>query len=174
MTPFRKKLLTHGLVFLGIVLVLGAALFFLGNKIKTYAAEIENTRKQLYDWIVSLESFAAVKTEYTTKGERYIKILENRLPEKEAIIDLRKDVRFLASSEGVAADVALNQETTVSTHVGAINIGMTLGGQNENIIRFLGRLNELRYLITIESAVFSKRADGGTDVDVKGKVFFGI
>jgi Tfp pilus assembly protein PilO len=173
MTPFRKKFFVHSAIFFGIIVVLGAALLFLGNKISAYATNIEMTRKQLYDWIVSLESFAAVKTEYMTKGERYIKVLENRLPEKEAIIDLRKDLRFLASTEGVSADITLNQESTISPRIGAISVSMTISGQDEDIIRFLGRLNELRYLLTIDSVVFSKRADGGTDLDVRGKVFFG-
>ncbi len=173
MTPFRKKLLIHSAVFFGLVLVFGFALFFVGKKISASAGEIQDMRKQLYDWIVSLESFAAIRTEYTMKAERYLQILDNRLPEKELLIDLKKDLQFLAGSEKVGSNLVFNQDLdTQSPRVGAIGVTLSLSGGTEEIIRFIGRLNEIRYLISIESMTFTKKEGSNVDVQLKGRVFY--
>jgi Tfp pilus assembly protein PilO len=173
MSQFKKKLLIQGSIFLALVLVLGGSLFFLGKKVSAYAAEIENTRQQLYDWIVSLESFAAIRSEYTSKGERYMGVLENRLPEKELLIDLKKEFQFLGASENVSVNLIFNSEVeTSSPNVGAIGITLTVKGNYASVVRFISRLNEMRYLVSLESMTMSRGDDGVMDVEAKGRVFF--
>src|SRR3989338_5332698 len=109
--PFQKKLLFHGGIFLLLLAGFGTSLFFLGRGMASQASEIESIRAQLYDWVVSLQSFAAIKSEYSTKAERYTQILDNRLPEKELLIDLKKDVQFLAGSEGLTSNLTFNQDS---------------------------------------------------------------
>lgn len=173
MSEFHKKLLIHSAVFLALLLVIGVSLFFVGAKIKAYATEIETTRDQLYNWIVSLQSFAAIRSEYATKAESYSRILENRLPEKELLIDLKKELQFIAAGDAVSVNLVFNSEVeTAATRVGAISFTMTVKGPLENVTAFISHLNNIRYLISLDSMTMSKGADGVMDVDVRGKVLF--
>lgn len=173
MSEFRKKLLIHGGIFFVLILIIGVSLFFLSKKVDAYATEIESTRSQLYDWIVSLGSFAAIRSEYSTKAERYGQILQNRLPEKELLIDLKKDFQFLAASEGVNVNLIFNSEAeTASPRVGAIGVTLSLKGPFPNVVRLISRLNEMRYLVSIESMTMSRGDNAMMDVEAKGKVLF--
>lgn len=172
MSAFRKKFLIHSSILLGVILIIGASLFFLGEKISVNAKDIETTRKQLYDWIVSLESFASIRAEYTNKAKRYAQVLDNRIPEKESLIDLKKDIQFLGRGEGLETNLTLNNEIdTSSVQIGSIGITFTLRGDMEGILRFLRRLNEIRYIVSIDSMTLSTRADV-VEMEAKGKVFY--
>lgn len=174
MTPFRKKLIIHSAIFFVLMVAFGVSLFFIGGRVGAQAIKIESIRSQLYDWVVSLQSFAAIKSEYSTKAERYTQILNNRLPEKELLIDLKKDVQFLAGSEGLTSNLIFNQDSdTKSPQIGAVSITLTLSGDYDAVARFMGRLNEIRYLISIESMTLNKRGDSSNvDIEMKGKVLY--
>lgn len=173
MSLFRKKLLIHVGIFLAMMIVFGVSIFFIGKRVSSQATEIEGVRKQLYDWIVSLESFASIRAEYTMKAERYTRVLENRLPEKQLLIDLKKDVQFLAGSEGLSSNLVFNQDvSTQSGQMGAISLTMTLSGDYDAVTRFIGRLNELRYLMSIESMTVTRRDAKSVDVEAKGRVLY--
>lgn len=172
--PFQKKLLFHGGIFLLLLAVFGTSLFFVGREMASQASEIESIRAQLYDWVVSLQSFAAIKSEYSTKAERYTQILDNRLPEKELLIDLKKDVQFLAGSEGLTSNLTFNQDSdTQSSKIGAVSITLTVTGNYDSVARFIGRLNEIRYLISLDSMTLNnKGSTNDVDVEMKGKVLY--
>ena len=107
------------------------------------------------------------------KAERYEQVIKNRLPEKELLVDLKKDIQFLAGGEGLTSNVVFNQEdSTQSARIGAIGLTLTLSGDYDAITRFIGRLNELRYLVSIESMAVTRRGGNTVDVEAKGKVLY--
>lgn len=173
MSIFQKKLLIHSGIFLAIVIAFGFSLYFLGERISAETAKIEDVRKQLYDWVVSLESFAAIRSEYSAKAGRYMQVIENRLPEKELLFDLKKDIQFVAGSEGLISSIVFNQDMDIgSGQLGAVSFTLNVSGDYDAVARFAKRLNEIKYLVSIEGITLIGQSDNAVDIEMKGKVLY--
>lgn len=173
MTIFRKKLLFEISIALAIVFILSFALIILGKNIVKNSGEIVSMRKQLADWTESVQSFALVRLQYNNKAVDYLNILNNILPQRDSLIELRKEFQFLASVDNVNMVFSfIGDKQTSSPLIGSVWFNLSLSADNiENIFEFIKKLDNFQYLLSLDGLTFTRGAEK-FDSTMKGLVFF--
>ena len=172
-SQFQKKFLIQLAVTfaIGLVCITGIAVF--GGAISEKTNEISALRKEMAEWSASIRSFVAIKTQYSGKAGEYEKVLENIMPKRDELIDLKKDFQFLAAGEGL--DLAfsfMSERETETPLVGGMGVSISVRGDSqEQIFSFLERLKKFRYLFSIDSLRF-ETGDKSASVSLKGEVLF--
>lgn len=179
LSVFQKKLLKQLGVALGIIVVLGISIFMLGKSISVDATETERLRLEKVNWSSSVQSYVSAKTQYTKKGKDYEQILENILPERDSLIDLKKDFQFLAAGEGLDLNFSFSTERDKGSKlVGAIGITLTVQGSSERkIFSFLEKLEGFRYLFSIDAMSLQREKDRESGAErvtavIRGEVLY--
>ena len=172
-STFQRKLAIQTGIALGMVGVLCFGVLFFGNLISTYASEIEILRTEKAEWSTSIESYVSAKTQYENKGKEYEQLLNNVLPEKDNLLDLKRDFQFVASGEGLDLNFSFaGERVKQSSLIGAVGVALSIEGRSkEDIFSFLERLEKFRYLFSIESVTLQENQDtvGAT---IRGEVLY--
>lgn len=172
MSDFSKRLTLQIAIAAGIVVVLSGGILYFGNKIATTAAQIIAARTDLADWNTSLQSYVAIKSQYTGQAGTDIAILNNVLPTEDQLIDLKKDFQFIAGGSNVTVDFSFaGERTTASPQIGALGISLNLQGDFSSLVGFIRKLEGFRYVLSIDSVTFSEQEKTMTAL-VRGEVFF--
>jgi hypothetical protein len=173
LSPFQKKMAVQVGITLGIVGGLCFGTIFFGNRISTYAAEIEILRNEKATWSASIESYVSAKTQYEKKGKAYEQILYNVLPLRDNLIDLKKDFQFVAAGEGLDLNFSFaGERQKQSSLVGAVGVALAVEGKSKNdIFSFLEKLEKFRYLFSIESITLQENTDT-VGAAIRGEVLY--
>jgi Tfp pilus assembly protein PilO len=173
LSQFQKKIGTQIGIALAIVGVLCFGVLFFGNRIATYAAEIEMLRSEKAEWSNSIESYVSAKTQYEKKGKGYEQVLQNVLPSRDSLINLKKDFQFVASGEGLDLNFSFaGERQKQSPLVGAVGVSLVLEGKSKSdIFSFLEKLEKFRYLFSIESMTLQENKDT-VGVTIRGEVLY--
>ncbi len=172
MQEFKKKLFTNIGTTAGIVVIFIIGILVCGSRISANSEKIVTARKEVSDWNASVQSYSAVRSQYTGKAKEYSEILQEIIPEKDELINLRKDFQYLASSEKLEMSFSfLGEQSTNAPQLGSVGIGLTIQGSLETVGSFLKKLEEFRYLMGVESLTFDNREEK-SNVSIRGRVYF--
>jgi len=173
MSRFSEKLLFEILIALGIIAVLSGGVLFFGSSVSGASESILKSRKELSDWAASVQTYALVSSQYTTKARGYMNVLETVLPEKDKLIDLRKEFQFLGSEEGVSVNLGFSGEReTDSAAVGSVGFTLNLGAeQMQPMVNFVKKLENFQYLVVIDSVSISEKDSDFVGL-VRGRVLY--
>lgn len=172
MTSFQKKIFLEISIALAIILVLSFALVVLGKNIAKNSSEIVSMRKQLADWTESVQSFALVRLQYNNKAKDYMNILNNVLPRRDSLIELRKEFQFLAAGDNVTMNFSfIGDRQTSSPLIGSVGFSLNLSGSIDGIFEFIRKLDNFQYLLSLDGLTFTRGAEK-FDGAIKGLVFF--
>lgn len=171
-SDFQKKLFPQLAMMAGVLVILGGGTLFFGREISGYTDRISSVRTELVQWASSLQSYVAIKSQYETKIIGYTGVLNNLIPQKDKLIDLRKDFQFLAGGDNIDVSFSFaGEQPTASPNISTIGINLNLQGDMEGIFNFIKKLQNFHYLISINSVIIEKK-DQVTVATMRGEVFF--
>lgn len=172
MQAFKKKLFLNIGITVGVVVIFTIGILIFGSNISADSEKIISTRKEVSDWTVSVQSYSAVRSQYTGKAKEYSEILEKVIPQKDELINLKKDFQYLASSEKLEMSFSfLGEQGTNAPQLGSVGVSLTIQGSMEMISSFLQKLENFRYLMGVESLTFDNR-EGKSNASIRGRIFF--
>ncbi|MEW6617284.1 MAG: type 4a pilus biogenesis protein PilO [Patescibacteria group bacterium] len=172
MEAFKKKLFLNIGITAGVVIIFTIGILIFGSSISANSEKIISTRKEVSDWNVSVQSYSAVRSQYTGKAKEYSEILEKVIPQKDELINLKKDFQYLASSEKLEMSFAfLGEQGTNAPQLGSVGVSITIQGSMEMVASFLQKLESFRYLMGVESLTFDNR-EGKSNASLRGRIFF--
>ncbi len=173
MGPFRKRITVQLSISLAIVGGLVLAVMLFGFQVDRLAEKIAGTREQINERSAALTSLASLRSDYTSKGEAYLNVLHNVIPEKDELIDLSKDFQAIAQEDGLNYGFTFLGETPPSGDVlGSVRFNLTLGGTFTKLLNFLKDMENFRYLISVENVSLTRGSEGNMRMDIRGSVFF--
>lgn len=155
---FKKRVVKEMLVALAFIAGPLLVLVFLGLKIGKITASISENIQDVLDRAGSIRLISILENQYATKGERYLQVLENVIPSKDALIDLQKEFQSLAAEGGVGFGFTFLGETpTGQSNLGAVTYRMNIKGENlEELFGFIKLFQGFKYLSGLNSVVINK------------------
>lgn len=172
MPEFKKKLFVNIGIAGGAVILFSIGIIVYGSNISTNSEEIIATRREVSNWAASVQSYFAVRSQYTGKAKEYSEIIQKIIPLKDELINLKKDFQFLASSEKLEMSFSFSGEQgTNAPQLGSVGVNLGVQGDLDTVGKFLKKLEDFRYLMGVESLVFDNR-EGKSSASIRGRVFF--
>lgn len=173
MTMFQKKFLTELGITLGILIVLGGGIVFFSVNIKTFAAQLQEKKKELKSHSNAVSQFVELERTGKQIGIPYLNVLYNFIPKKDELINFPREMQALASSEGLEFGFSFIGENPASQDaLGSVRFTVNVSGKSEtNIKNMIKKLQDFRFFIKIEDFSISN-AEGETKGTIRGQVFF--
>jgi len=170
---FKKKLAIE----LGItaVLIVGilSGIFIFSSKLKTSSKEILQLREELAIRSRSLNSVAALRSEYDMKVKERMKILTSSVPVKDQLINIAKDFQLISSkSELQSTFTFVGESTATNDSLGRITFKLSEEGDFEKLIEFISVLQNFHYLSSFDSFSLLRRNEGGSVLSTQGSIYF--
>ncbi len=171
MKPFHKKVTVKLSISLGIIAVLVLGIIFFGFRVDSLSEKVITTRQELGERSRSLQSLASLRSDYSTKGQSYLNVLYNVIPEKDELIDLSKNFQVIAQEGQLDYGFTfLGENPPIAENLGSVKFSLSLGGSLNELLSFLKNLENFRYLISLEN-VSLNRADR-MRMNIRGDVFY--
>ncbi|MEE8131834.1 MAG: type 4a pilus biogenesis protein PilO [Candidatus Paceibacterota bacterium] len=168
---FKKKLLLNIGISLGIILILGAALFFLNSKIKDEVKQIQKVKEKLTLRSQTTEFIALLRRE-SEQVEPYLDDLDNMIITKDKLVNLSQDLSTIAMQNQVNLKLSIGKETPkTESELGEINITITIDGAFDNLIKFLKDLENSRYFVKLNKLDFTKKGNDFKGI-LNGVIFY--
>lgn len=172
MSNFQKKLIIEILIALAVIIALSVGIVIFWKNIGEYSTQIVSLRKQLVSWNKSVQSFVAIRSQYNTKAKEYLNILHNVLPERDALLELRKEFQFLAAGDNLSLNFSFASNLkTLSPLIGSVLFNMNLKGDFEKLIEFVKKMDNFQYLISLDNFTVTRGVEASESV-IKGQAFF--
>jgi len=172
MQAFKKKLFINIGIIAGVVIIFVVGILISGSSIRANSEKIVAARKEVSDWNMSVQSYSTVRSQYTGRAKEYSEILQRVIPEKDELINLKKDFQYLASSEKLDMSFSfLGEQNTNAPQLGLVGVSLTIQGNLETIGNFFKKLEGFRYLMGVESLTFDNR-EGKSNASIRGRVYF--
>lgn len=173
MNLFRNKRIVVQLsISLGVIGALVLVILLFGLQISRLSEKIAATRAELNERSVALNSLASLRSDFSLKGQSYLNVLYNVIPQKDELIDLSKDFQVIAQEDSLNYGFTFLGETPPSGNIlGSVKFNLSLGGTLSKLLNFLKNMENFRYLISLEN-VSINRGSEGMKMDIRGSVFF--
>ena len=171
---FRRRLIITIGIDLGIILILGAGLWFLAKDIVSRANSIAQTRNEINSWTQAVQSLAALKQD-SLRARTYLPELDIVFPDRDQLINFSRDLSELGRRYKVNVNSSLGSEERSEDKTSVrFNFGATMQGALENLADVLKELKNSRYSIGIKNLEIVRevrRPDGGFNMTINGQVF---
>jgi hypothetical protein len=172
MDTFKRKLMIQGGITAIMLLVLVGGVVYFGMRITSYSKEIASVRGELTSRSNSLNSVAALRSEYRTKAKRGFDVMYATVPTQEQLINLRQELQLLASRENISLTYSYLNETNASKDTfGTYNFRLDLSGDFNKLIAFIDTLQTFRYLSVFDSPSIIRSGSNGS-LTIKGRVYY--
>jgi len=172
MTNFLKRLFFQISIFL---LIAGAGiigLLFFGSSIKNYVNKIYLTRQEIALRSSELASLAILKSQYNSQAKDYLNILEQKIPTRDQMIELPKNLKPLADHLNLEMSFTFTGETSPSTtSFGFANFSLNVKGTGDSLNQFFQELTKSQPLIIFDNLNFD-RLNEQEQILVHGRAFF--
>jgi|GEM_PF-1312498 len=170
---FKKKLAIE----LGItaVLIVGlvSGILIFASKLKTSAEEMVGLRKELALRSKSLNSVAALRSEYDMKVKDRMKVLISAVPVKDQLINIAKDFQLISSASGLQSTFTFVGETGATNNsLGKVTFKLSEEGNFEKLIEFISVLQNFHYLSSFDSFSLLRKQDENSLLSTQGSIFF--
>jgi len=167
---FKQQLLIILAIYLGLIVLLGAVLIFLGKDISEKTGKINQLQNEIALKTQSNESLAVLRQDYA-KAQSYETALNNILPSRDQLLSFRRELETMASQSKIDFSVSLGKEEPQGTQGGAMGIGAVMAGGFEQISNFLKTLENSRYLLKFDNFDLT-REEGKFRMRLNGQVFY--
>lgn len=167
---FKQQLIIVLAIYLGLIVLLGAVLIWLGNDISQKAGNINQLQNEISLKTKANESLAALRQDYA-KAQSYETALNNILPSRDQLLGLRRELETMASQSKIDFSINLGKEESQGTQGGTIGIGAVMAGGFEQISNFLKTLENSRYLLRFDNFDLT-REEGKFRMRLNGQVFY--
>ena len=162
----------HLIISVGGVIVLGGLLFLVKADIIKHTQITQKLKEELAVRNQAAESLIGLKTD-SEKASEYLRILKNRLPLKDELINFPKEIINLANRNNVDLGFTFGSESSPEENPGNLSFSMTLSGNYDNTIKFLEATEKSRYFVEFET-INLVRNDSVKDTltgNLSGRVF---
>lgn len=157
----------------GVIVVLIVILFILSSSISKYAATLVDGRQQLLARSAQLQAFATLRSDYNREAKNDLSLLYGVVPIEDQLINLPKDLQFLASQDNLEYSFSFVGRSSPSDQsLGSIQVQLSLEGPFEKLISFVQRLQNFKYLTKVTSVNISKVAGTAYQMTVRAQVAF--
>ncbi len=174
MAYFSKNLMFEIIIAAILILAFGGGILFFRARISDLAGQTLKTRQLLAERTSSLQLYSSLKTQYDGKGGKYLNVLQNIVPTRDQLIDLRQEFQLLAAKENLDFGFAFfpgDEVTAAPGELGAIKFNLNLKGDIDQLLNFIHSLENFRYLITLESFTMNRQGSS-IQMTIKGQVYF--
>lgn len=172
MKNINKKILIETIIWLSVVVVMIMGILFLRSNIKSMSADMRAERSSLAEIAFQLETYAAMRDVYNRRASSYLDLMKERVPSQAQIINLPREIQFLASQAGVSIATSFADETPPGQQLGSIGIRIDTTGSLDNIVEFVNLLRRFPVLSVIDNVSLEKDGEKYTSV-IRIRVFFG-
>ncbi|MEK7555539.1 MAG: type 4a pilus biogenesis protein PilO [Patescibacteria group bacterium] len=168
---FKKKIILNIGVSLGIVLLLGAALFFLNSEIQNKVKQITEAKKGLNFRSQLSESITLLRNE-SEQVEPYLNDLENILITKDKLVNFSQDIKTIGQQNQINLNFSFGAETPkTKDEPGKIGLIITADGNLNNLISFLRGLENSKYFVKLNKLDLTKQGDKFKGI-LNGEIFY--
>ncbi len=174
MAYFYKNLIVEVIIAAILILAFGGGILFFRARISDLAEQTLKTRQVLAERSSSLQLYSSLRTQYDSKGKKYLNVLQNIVPTRDQLIDLRQEFQSLAARENLDFGFTFfpgDETTAASGELGAIKFNLNLKGGLDELLNFIHSLEKFRYLITLESFTMNRQGSS-IQMAIKGQVYF--
>ena len=170
---FKKKLAIE----LGItaVLIVGlfSGIFIFASKLRTNAEEMVGLREELALRSKSLNSVAALRSEYDMKVKDRLKVLISSVPVKDQLINISKDFQLLSSrAELQSTFTFVGESAATNDSLGKVTFKLSEEGNFEKLIEFISVLQNFHYLSSFDSFSLLRKQEGNSALSTQGSIYF--
>ena len=167
---FKQQLLIVLAIYLGLIVLLGAVLIWIGNDISKKAGNINQLQNEISLKTKANESLAVLRQD-SAKAQSYEAALNNTLPSRDQLLGLRRELENMASQSKIDFSINLGKEEPQGAQGGAIGIGAVMAGGFEQVSNFLKTLENSRYLLKFDNFDLT-REEGKFRMRLNGQVFY--
>jgi hypothetical protein len=172
MNSFHKRIAVQLSVSFTIIAILVLGILLFGFRINKFSNEIAAKRQELNERSSALQSLASLQSDYSTKGQPYLNVLYNVVPQKDELIDLSKDFQVIAQEDKLNYGFTFLGETPSSGEdLGAVKFSLNLGGTLNSLLNFLKDMENFRYLVNLDNVSISRGATK-VEMNIRGSVFY--
>lgn len=172
LNAFQKKMLFEGLLTCAVLSALLGGLWYFGAKISSTSDSISSMRQELAVRSHSLNSLAALRSEYHSRAVRNLNTMYAYVPTEEQLINLRQEIMVLTQKSNLGLQYSFISESPASaTNFGTYNFRIDMTGDYDALIGFVNTLQNFRYLSSFQSYSVLRNADKSS-MSVKGTVYF--
>lgn len=170
---FKKKLAIElGITAVLIVGLLSGILIF-ASKLKSSSEEMSSLRKELALRSKSLNSVAALRSEYDIKVKERMKILIASVPVKDQLINIAKDFQLISSEAGLQSSFTFVGETVATGDMlGKVTFKLSEEGSFEKLVEFISVLQKFHYLSSFDSFSLLRKQEGNSVLATQGNIYF--
>lgn len=169
---FKKKIILNIGISLGIILLLGAVLFFLKSNIQEKTRQIQEARRELNLRSQITETLDFLRRE-SEQARLYSTNLKNMFITKDKLVNFSQDLNILAQQNQIDLKLSFGVETPkTETGLGEINISITTDGSFENLIKFFQGLENSQYSVKLDKLDLTRKDDGNFKATLSGTVFY--
>ena len=170
---FKKKLAIE----LGItaVLIVGlvSGILIFASKLKASAQEMIGLREELALRSKSLNSVAALRSEYDIKVKDRMKVLVSSVPVKDQLINISKDFQLISSKAELQSTFTFVGEwAATNDSLGKVTFKLSEEGNFEKLIDFISVLQNFHYLSSFDSFSVLRKQEGNSILSTQGSIYF--
>ncbi len=170
---FRKRLIIATAVTLGLILVLGAAVFFLGADIQKRAEKISLTRADLSFRTKAIESLAELRSDFD-KSKSYEAELKNMVPTRDQLVSFSRDFNVIANQNKINLNLSFQGGGRTASETATLQktgFSITTQGSFDDLLNFLKAAVKSRYFIKTNSLDLTAQGENNFNIAINGQVF---
>lgn len=170
---FRKRLMIAIALTLGLILVLGATIFFLGTDIQKRAEKISLMRADLSFRTKAIESLAELRSDFD-KSKPYEMQLKNMLPTRDQLVNFSRDFNVIANQNKINLNLSFQgggQAASETATLQKTDFLITTQGSFSNLLNFLKATGKSRYFIKTNSLDLTAQGGDNFNITINGHVF---
>ncbi|MCX6702431.1 MAG: hypothetical protein NTW60_01010 [Candidatus Wolfebacteria bacterium] len=168
---FRRELIIFASINLGIIFVLGSAIYYLNTLISSETEKVAIDRASIFSRNQMDENLAMLRTQ-SAAAKKYETSLDNALPKKDQLINFSQDMEIIGKQNGVNANANLAEEVGgTDSKLASLRFNMSLEGTIENILQTLNAIKKSRYVTKAESMELSKSQSNNFRLTTNGQIF---
>jgi Tfp pilus assembly protein PilO len=168
--PFRRSFATSLAVSIGLLLFVALLTLVFGSRIVSASSRVRETKQEIVRRFQAIQSLAVLTNE-ANKAEPYEATLATLLPPQDKLINFSKDVKALAAKRKLPITFIFKDAVPASqSALGYINFQLSLTGERDQILSFVGDLEGSNYIVAVDTLDF--RASGkSSTLSLTGRVF---
>jgi len=172
MDALKKKIIIEVSITAFIIVAFTSGIYFFGGKISAYSDEIKSLHLELATRSGTLNSIAALRSEYNSKVKNYFPVLYNVIPVKDQLINIAKDYQFLAAQSGLNLSfMFMNESAASASSFGSLNFRLTINGDFDKLLAFVPTLQKFRFLSSYQTFSLTRGKEQSQMV-TQGQVYY--
>ncbi|MAF79545.1 hypothetical protein CL629_00500 [bacterium] len=174
MSRFTKKILIDLSIAFVLLILLGAGIIFFRANLEEFSGKLSESRKELETRSSAIQRLAELKRVEEEFGKDYLNVLYNFIPKKDELINFSRELQALADSEGLAefSSSFVGEGPASAQTLGFVRFSANISAKSEtNILNFIKKLQEFRFLTKLESFSVSK-GNQESKASIRGQIFF--